>query len=340
MVKSVLIGFLIGVLCLQYTYINTTLQSISSKLSYIDANQLVIVEMQRDLYKQIAQCLTREVQINNEVTNFIQATAGLEKLQTEQLLALIKEYTTIEDYVTQKFFEQDKDTQSIKDALLGEIKAVRLDVEDGYKQLAINDELKDLRQKQIEFNILQSVIWINNESDSTLGSGVTILYREKYYIITAAHLGTYGDRLSLSENGQTICGLDIVARDDTIDLMLLRLQDATLLPMYYTSLATYEPTKLEELYTCGNPNGIEDLLNTARIAYYTWDYMLLQGFCYFGSSGGGVFNQAGELVGIVSYLSTTDPNPCVIAGRRTPQFVLDGIVRLKAIKAFLRKLYI
>jgi S1-C subfamily serine protease len=203
---------------------------------------------------------------------------------------------------------------------------------DLYKQIAN----AIIREKEVEYNILRYTVFIENDSDMVTGSGITIKYKNNFYILSAGHLiSTLQDKVFLSENGERICELEIIKVDHKLDLLLMRPKDSDIIPLVYSTLALEEYPKSEKVFVCGNPAGIEDILSEGRIVEYKGHVMYIQDSCWFGSSGGGVFNQQGELIGIISFLSIVDSNPFGMNKNVQPLFVIDGIVRLEAIYSFL-----
>jgi S1-C subfamily serine protease len=208
----------------------------------------------------------------------------------------------------------------------------------------VNDKLKDIKlaividkiyKKQLEFKLMQINVFIGNDTAETLGSGASLKYNDKFYVLSAAHLvDNATDDMNLYENGQKIAKLKVLKIDHKLDLVLFEVE-GDLVPQFYTELAAREPGKLDDLMICGNPNGIEDVVSEGKIAGYNAHIMYVIDHCYFGNSGGGVYAMDGSLVGIVSHMKIIDPNPCEIVRTRKPQYVLDGMVRLNVIKEFL-----
>jgi hypothetical protein len=192
---------------------------------------------------------------------------------------------------------------------------------------------------KLEKTLQQVNVMILNTTLGATGSGVTLKYKGKFYILTAGHmLDKEDDNLILSENSQKICELKVIKRDYSEiigegkgkDLMLLAPKTLTIQPRYYVELADMEPSVGTEVYIVGNPMTIEDVVSEGRVAMYTDDFMYIRDSIYFGNSGGGVYSLDGKLLGIVSHMQPMQPFVEI------PPFIIDGIVRLNEIKEFLR----
>lgn len=204
--------------------------------------------------------------------------------------------------------------------------------------------------KQARFALEQKLIMINihinNKTAGALGSGVSIKYKGKFYVLTAGHLaaviekGEKQDELELMENDKKICDLEVVKHDFTTnttedntkgtDLLLLKSKDENITPTYYVDLDAQEPILGTEVYIVGNPMGIDDVVSMGRVIFYKNNFMYITDSIYFGNSGGGVYSIEGNLLGIVSHMSPLQPDKSV------PPYMIYGIVRMNTIKEFMR----
>lgn len=206
--------------------------------------------------------------------------------------------------------------------------------------------VEQLKKEFIEFKLRQSVVFIYNKTTGSLGSGVTIKYNEKFYILSAGHMTDSGtDILSFGENEQEIGELEIIKHDYTTpeenlngdftkgtDLILLQPKNKLLIPKYYIELADEEIQAPTEIYIVGNPAGIEDVLCEGRIIKYINNFVYYINHTYYGNSGGGIFTKDGKLLGIVSHMSAISYTPQI------PAYMIYGAVRLDIIKSFLKEL--
>jgi S1-C subfamily serine protease len=191
----------------------------------------------------------------------------------------------------------------------------------------------------IESKLKRINVFITNETLQATGSGVTIKWKNNFYVLSAGHMvADLTDKIFLSENGETICELEIVKHDyneeltkDSNDLLLLRPKDPNIIPKIYVEISDIEPETSNELYIVGNPMGVEDVVSDARVIMYEGNFMyMIATSSYFGNSGGGIYTKEGKLVGIMSHLIPIQPSPTV------PAWMIHGCVRLSVILEFLR----
>jgi len=181
-------------------------------------------------------------------------------------------------------------------------------------------------------------VMIHNETLQEIGSGVTLKYKSKFYILTAGHmLNERTDKLTFSQNEENFGELEVIKwdfdlTDNTLkgnDLLLLQPKNKELIPKVYVELADYEPDTALEVCIVGNPMEIENCVSTGRVLTYQDNFMYISDNIYFGSSGGGVYNPEGKLIGIVSHMTQLQPDKSVYP------FIIHGIVRLNVIKEFI-----
>jgi S1-C subfamily serine protease len=213
------------------------------------------------------------------------------------------------------------------------------------KQIENIPEKERLIKTNIEYKLRQAVVIIYNKTDGALGSGVTIKYKDKFYILSAGHMADVDeDILTFGENGKEVGELKIIKHSFTTseeyekngdltkgnDLILLQPKNKDLIPKFYVELADTEIQAPNEIYVVGNPVGIEDVLCEGRIIKYINNFVYYINHTYFGNSGGGVFTEDGKLLGIVSHMYPISLNPGI------PPYMTYGAVRLSAIQDFLK----
>jgi S1-C subfamily serine protease len=275
------------------------------------------------------------------------AIFGITQYQTNDIL--VNKINTL-DY-------QLKSSERITDYT---IKGITTDIDKNYKDLAkkieqVPDLIKETKLA-MEAKLKQVNVFITNKTVGATGSGVTLKYKGKFYVLSAGHMAeNEDDELFLSENGQEICELEIVKHSydgeldsyDSNDLILLRPKNSNIVPRIYVELADVEPEVSNELYIVGNPLGIEDVVSDARVTFYKGNFMLIKGDSYFGNSGGGIYTREGKLVGIMSFIFPIQPFPdrIVQEGNQqpitlipgVPAYVINGVVRLDVILKFLEE---
>lgn len=218
------------------------------------------------------------------------------------------------------------------------IKGIASDITDLNKQIVNLPERERITKIKLEYKLRQAIVMIYNKTDGSMGSGVTIKYKDEFYILSAGHMAnSEEDILTFGENDQEIGKLKIIKHDfvtpDDItqgtDLILLQPTNKNLVPQIYVELADFEAQAPTEVYVVGNPAGIEDVLCEGRIIQYVNNYLYYINHTYFGNSGGGVFTLDGKLLGIVSHMYPISYNPVI------PPYMTYGAVRLSKILEFL-----
>lgn len=214
---------------------------------------------------------------------------------------------------------------------------------DIYKNLSnLRKDISNVPRKIVNDEILlnarlqQVNIMVKNITVGGLGSGVSIKYKGKFYVLSAGHMANENtDKLELWENDNKVCDLEIVKyeydpeiKSTGHDLILLK-PKVDMRPKFYVELADFEPNTGAEIIIVGNPLGIEDVVSKGRVAIYIDNYMYFRDSTYFGNSGGGIYNNEGKLIGIMSHIISDQPVP------EFPPFVLEGAVRLNEILQFL-----
>jgi len=235
-----------------------------------------------------------------------------EALVVGVLIGLIFNLTTIQTSINVKRFIDYQFTHEVK----------KIIKQDKYDSLKI---LKKLQQVNVFIKGTSA-----EEKSSWMGSGVTLKYKDKFYILSAAHLLVTKDaKLEMYENDDFISELEVVKIDVNNDLLLLQTTRKDIKPRLYTELAYCELTTAQEVIAVGNPAGLEDIVSNGRIMIYHDKYMIIPDITYFGSSGGGIYNADGDLVGIVSAGGNV--------GREYPgkPYYVGFEIRLDKIKQFL-----
>jgi len=127
-------------------------------------------------------------------------------------------------------------------------------------------------------------------SDSEQGSGVVI---GKKCVLTVAHVVAGGTGLKIqSENGSPMFDATTIFQDDDLDVAVIcSKQPLGLTPAKF---AAKEPAIYDEVYEEGFPFGVAKVLTVGR--WQGDDYITAESAP--GNSGGGVFNNNGELVGL------------------------------------------
>jgi hypothetical protein len=250
---------------------------------------------------------------------------------------------TAQSELDYRFYYLNKQIEAIKIAIDRNSELLDNKINNNANQL--NQKLIDLpnvekyKKQILEYKLQQVNVEIINKTAQAQGSGVTLKYKGKFYILSAGHmLNDITDELVLCENGVEICMLEVVKLSHTFlnnepkgtDLVLLKPKDPLIQPKVYVEFAEEEPSTPAEIYIVGNPLGMEDVLTDGRIISYFNDFVYFIDHSYFGNSGGGIYTKDGKLVGIVSHMAPIQPNPNI------PPYMIHGAQRLNVILQFLQ----
>lgn len=166
-------------------------------------------------------------------------------------------------------------------------------------------EKKAVRQS---VNSVVAVYSISDDSSqlSTL-SGTYFEFAGGYYVLTSAH-GILGgcSRIVVSHLEEQASCEKIAFIDREVDYAIFEVE----------KMETREPIKLvnslpsnrksykllDKVYYTGYPNSIGPTTWTGTIAGSSGDFLILQSYAWSGSSGSGVFDERGKLIGIVMAL--------------------------------------
>jgi len=138
---------------------------------------------------------------------------------------------------------------------------------------------------------------------SSQGSAVAISPRE---LVTTCHVVSHGRTVTLI-NGATTLKADIVGADPATDRCFLRVQDGELVVPVLGFRDYSTLTVGEAVYTIGSPKGLANTLGAGLLSgLRTGDddkteYIQITAPLSAGSSGGGLFDDRGNLIGVTSF---------------------------------------
>lgn len=137
------------------------------------------------------------------------------------------------------------------------------------------------------------------------GSGSGFAAFEEGLIVTNYHV-IAGDTNAIeivAESGDAFYADSILCHSQPLDIAVLYVPDCTLRPL---ALGSSSLEKGETLTAIGSPKGIHNAVSTGifstRTDDYGQDYLMTTASISHGSSGGALFNESGEVVGVTSAL--------------------------------------
>jgi S1-C subfamily serine protease len=170
-------------------------------------------------------------------------------------------------------------------------------------------------------NLVRANVYIVNVTQGCAGSGTTINVDGKTYIVSAGHLDDPTDTFFVKQ-GDEYRPIKLVKVNHEVDLALFEYVgaycDLTIAP-----IAVEEPRVGDRIWAVGNPAGLEDAITSGTLVRKMNFSYLIDAKIYYGSSGGGLFNTKGELIGV---------NVAMVG---TGTYLLGMSVNLRTIKAFI-----
>jgi hypothetical protein len=169
----------------------------------------------------------------------------------------------------------------------------------------------DINQKQaIRRSVNSSVRVVSMDllkgNISTL-SGTYFTFRGKFYVLSSAHgvLNGCAGLLAFHDKQSVPCVKMVVLDKDT-DYVIFEVEElAGRIPIKLPgALANWKKSYnlLDKTYYTGYPNSMGPTTWTGNISGFTGDYLIIQSYAWSGASGSGVFDERGELIGIIMAL--------------------------------------
>ena len=175
----------------------------------------------------------------------------------------------------------------------------------------------DINQKQaIRRSVNSSVRVVSMDllkgNVSTL-SGTYFTFRDRFFVLSSAHgiLADCNGLMAFHEQQSSPC-VQIIKLDEKVDYVIFEIEEMKgRIPIKVPkALANWKKSYnlLDKTYYTGYPNSIGPTTWTGNISGFTGDYLIVQTYAWSGASGSGVFDERGELIGIIMALDvgTTD----------------------------------
>ena len=170
-------------------------------------------------------------------------------------------------------------------------------------------------------NLIRANVVIINSTQGCGGSGTTINYEGKTYILSAGHLDDPSDTFFVKERDE-YRSIKLIKVNHEVDLALFEYVgeycDLTIAP-----IAVEEPRVGDRIWAVGNPAMLEDAITSGTLVRKIEFTYLIDAKIYYGSSGGGLFNTNGELIGV---------NVAMIG---VQNYMLGKSINLRTVKAFI-----
>jgi len=178
---------------------------------------------------------------------------------------------------------------------------------------------RDLNSKEVHAVDLsrQSILQVLTTSAKRDGfskmSGTYITYRDRFYVITAAH-GVHGECeyffVATGDEDIYEC-VRYILIDQRVDYAIVEIEEVrSRQPVKLTDVIPsnrewrQETSALNEVFYTGYPNGLGPLTFRGSVAGMSEEnYMLLHSYAWPGSSGSGVFSYDGNMIGIIIALN-------------------------------------
>lgn len=163
-------------------------------------------------------------------------------------------------------------------------------------------------EPQAERDIRDSVVLI--QTNKIMGSGVILsadgLIATNFHVIENASVA----QIMFQDNSLYFGDVTVVGLDPASDIALLQIDKSGLIP---AEICT-EPKIGEVVTAIGSPNGNMNTITTGKLLGFDQDTISTTAEITKGSSGGGLFNAAGELLGISSAMGNdTDGQPLYLS---------------------------
>lgn len=150
---------------------------------------------------------------------------------------------------------------------------------------------------------IASPAFVTVDQGSAMGSGSVI--SPDGYIITNAHVVNSGSATVTWLNGRSATG-QVIARNNDVDLALIKLQGVSNLP--YLKLSTATPLVGQDVYAIGSPFGeFKGAMSRGIISRVSRDKIQSDAAINSGNSGGPLINDRGEQVAVNASIFTGSP---------------------------------
>ena len=178
-----------------------------------------------------------------------------------------------------------------------------------YYDDSFEKELYPYATRGLKESYRSSVVIFSTDGESIIGSGSGnyFKYKDKRFIITAAHVVDESKEIFVGEKSVDIHPAKIEYINREVDIAIISIKSY----LKGTKPVDFKASKRsyigEDIYHTGHPDGESWHVSQGLVSKIGLDYFILNTFAWPGSSGSVVFNKAGRVVGVVSAIKISNP---------------------------------
>lgn len=151
-----------------------------------------------------------------------------------------------------------------------------------------------------KYNSAVFMVFTSDGYNEYQGSGFFInsegLAVSSYHIFDNTDIGSVQIKLAGSDNPYKVA--EVIQASEDKDFFLFRVNVSN---TNYIPLSKYKPQVGEKVYAIGSPHGLENTFSSGEVSQWRdADLMQISALLDYGSSGGALFNEYGEVVGITA----------------------------------------
>ena len=171
------------------------------------------------------------------------------------------------------------------------------------------DEIYPLAPKGLKESYRSSVVVFSTKEEEILGSGSGnyFRYKNKNFIVTAAHVIDNEGIIYVGEKNIDVVKATVIYVDKEMDIAIIQPNEK----LKSTKAIRFKPNKKtyigEPTYHTGHPDGESWHLSDGLVSKVGSSFLILNTFAWPGSSGSVVFNRAGDAIGVISAIKISSP---------------------------------
>ena len=174
---------------------------------------------------------------------------------------------------------------------------------------AFEDEIYPFAPRGLKQSYRSSVVVFSTNDEEVLGSGSGnyFRYKDKSFIVTAAHVIDNEGTIYIGEKNIEVVEATVAYIDKEKDIAIIFPNEK----LKSTKAIKFKPSKKsyigEPTYHTGHPDGESWHLSDGLVSKVGSNFLILNTFAWPGSSGSVVFNKSGEIIGIISAIKISSP---------------------------------